>query len=674
MLKKLRHILSVTLVLLVLVGQSFSASGVSAAQNNGFVRRNGNSLKLDGKQFRFAGSNNYYLMYKSQFMVNDVFAAAAGNNFRVMRVWGSLDIGDPNNPSTSLRGPADGVYFQYWDSSAGAPAYNDGATGLEHLDYVIYKAGQTGLKLVIPFVNNWNDFGGMDQYVRWRDISTPDGQTWYHDSFYTDPVIKQWYKDWIAHLLNRVNTYNGIAYKDDPTIMTWELGNEPRCLSAGAYGRSSMCTTQTLIAWADEMSTYIKSIDKNHLVSVGDEGFYCLPNPTHWTESCSEGVDTIAFTQLANIDVMSVHLYPDYWGTDAAWGTDWIKRHINDAKANGKAVMLGEFGILDKSIRNKVYKEWTDAVFKSGGQSGGDGALYWILSGKQDSGSLYPDYDGFTVYAGTPVFITLGNFAQMMAANRGMTFAPVADDDVAVTEFNTAVTLNPPANDITYGGATLKVDSVDLDPSTPGQQTAISVNGGAFEASSDGTVAFTPTDSFVGKAAASYVIKDSSARISNVAALIVTVKPNPAAAILLASYETGTDGATPIGGSGTLPQSSAFATQGTSSLELNVTGEGWFRVADLTASPVDVSQKTAIKLDLQTLANQTYRKLSIQVGDGFTWCEQNGGDGNTPQNTVATITIDLTNLTCSGADLTKLQYVNIYIQTGTFRIDNVRAE
>ena len=674
MLKKLRHILSVTLVLLVLVGQSFSASGVSAAQNNGFVRRNGNSLKLDGKQFRFAGSNNYYLMYKSQFMVNDVFAAAAGNNFRVMRVWGSLDIGDPNNPSTSLRGPADGVYFQYWDSSAGAPAYNDGATGLEHLDYVIYKAGQTGLKLVIPFVNNWNDFGGMDQYVRWRDISTPDGQTWYHDSFYTDPVIKQWYKDWIAHLLNRVNTYNGIAYKDDPTIMTWELGNEPRCLSAGAYGRSSMCTTQTLIAWADEMSTYIKSIDKNHLVSVGDEGFYCLPNPTHWTESCSEGVDTIAFTQLANIDVMSVHLYPDYWGTDAAWGTDWIKRHINDAKANGKAVMLGEFGILDKSIRNKVYKEWTDAVFKSGGQSGGDGALYWILSGKQDSGSLYPDYDGFTVYAGTPVFITLGNFAQMMAANRGMTFAPVADDDVAVTEFNTAVTLNPPANDITYGGATLKVDSVDLDPSTPGQQTAISVNGGAFEASSDGTVAFTPTDSFVGKAAASYVIKDSSARISNVAALIVTVKPNPAAAILLASYETGTDGATPISGSGTLTQSSAFATQGTSSLELNVTGEGWFRVADLTASPVDVSQKTAIKLDLQTLANQTYRKLSIQVGDGFTWCEQNGGDGNTPQNTVATITIDLTNLTCSGADLTKLQYVNIYIQTGTFRIDNVRAE
>lgn len=674
MFKKLTHILGVMIVLSALVGQSFPASAASLAKHSGFVQRSGNTLKLDGRQFRFAGSNNYYLMYKSQFMVDDVFDAAASKDFRVMRVWGSLDIGDPNDPSTSLRGPADGVYFHYWDSSVGAPAFNDGATGLEHLDYVIYKAGQAGVKLVIPFVNNWNDFGGMDQYVRWRDISTPADQTWYHDSFYTDPVIKQWYKDWIAHLLNRVNTYNGIAYKDDPTIMTWELGNEPRCLSAGAYPRSANCTTQTLIAWADEMSTFIKSIDRNHLVSVGDEGFYCLPNGTHWTENCGEGVDTVAFTRLKNIDVMSFHLYPEFWGTDAAWGTDWIKRHIRDGKAVGKPVMLGEFGLKDKSARNPVYKEWTDAFFKSGGQSGGDGALYWILSGKQDNGSLYPDYDGFTVYAGTPVFLTIGHFADMMNANRRMTFPPVADDDSAVTAFNTAVTLNPPANDITYGGATLKMNSLDLDPSTAGKQTTLSVTGGTFVSSPDGTVAFTPADGFVGKATASYVIKDSSARPSNVAALTVTVLPDPNAAILLASYETGTDGATPIGGSGTLTQSSAFATNGTSSLEVTVTGEGWFRVADLSASPVDVSGKVAIRLDLQTLASQTYRKLSIQTGDGWTWCEQNGGDGNTPQNTVETISLDLTNMTCAGADLTKLQVVNIYLQPGTYRIDFVRAE
>jgi mannan endo-1,4-beta-mannosidase len=641
-----------------------------SSQGNLFVQRNGNVLKLNGQQFRFAGSNNYYPMYKSQFMVDDVFNAAAGNGFRVMRVWGSLDIGNQDG-SNSIRGKADGVYFQYWGGSA--PAYNDGADGLQHLDYVIYRAGKLGLKLVIPFVNNWNDFGGMDQYVRWRDSSTPDDQVWYHDSFYTDPVIRQWYKNWIAHLLNRVNTYNGVAYKNDPTIMTWELGNEPRCLSAGAYPRSNACTTQTLTAWANEMSTYIKSVDHNHLVSVGDEGFYCLPNPTHWTDSCSEGVDTIALTRLANIDVMSLHLYPDYWGRDASWGTDWIKRHIRDAKANGKAVMLGEWGWLDKSTRNKVYKAWTDALFKSGGQSGADGGLYWLLSARQDNGTLYPDYDGFTVYAGTPVSSMLGHFAQMMAANRGMTFPPVADDDTAVVEFNTGTTLNPPANDVTYGGATLKVSSIDLDPSAAGQQTTKSVAGGTFEAHTDGRVAFTPTQGVSGLAQITYTIKDSSARTSNAATLAVTVKPDPTATILLASFETGTEGAGPAGGTGTVSQSPAFSTNGTFSLEINVTSEGWFRVAAL-APPVDVSQKTAVKLDLQTLGNQTYRKLSIQVGDNFTWCEQNGGDGNTPANTVATISLDLTNMACSGADLTKLQIINIYLQPGTFRIDSVRAE
>ena len=164
-------------------------------------------------------------MYKSRFMVDDVLETAAAQGFDVMRVWGSLDVGDPNDNSTSIAGgPKEGVYLHYWDRAAQAPAFNDGPNGLERLDYMIAKAGELGLKLVIPFVNNWNDFGGMDQYVRWRDLSTPAGQTWYHDSFYTDPVIKGWYKDWISHLLNRTNTITGVNYKDDPTIMTWELG------------------------------------------------------------------------------------------------------------------------------------------------------------------------------------------------------------------------------------------------------------------------------------------------------------------------------------------------------------------------------------------------------------------------------------------------------------------
>src|SRR5690606_1196321 len=122
------------------------------------------------------------------------------NGFNVIRMWGFIDIGNQDG-SDSVHGKADGeVYFQYWDGAG--PAYNDGEDGLINLDYAVYKAGQLGIKLIIPFTNNWSDFGGMDQYVRWAGGA-------YHDDFYTDPRIRQWYKDWIKHLLTRVNTYTG---------------------------------------------------------------------------------------------------------------------------------------------------------------------------------------------------------------------------------------------------------------------------------------------------------------------------------------------------------------------------------------------------------------------------------------------------------------------------------
>ncbi len=158
-------------------------------------------------------------------MVDNVLTTAAAQNLNTMRTWGFIDVGNQDGPN-SVDGPHNGVYFHYWDGSA--PAFNDVDTGLKHLDYVIYKASQLNIKLVIPFVNNYDQFGGMDQYVRWKG-----GQ--YHDQFYSDPTIRQWYKDWITHLLNHTNAYSGIQYKDDPTILSWELANEERCAGYGVY-------------------------------------------------------------------------------------------------------------------------------------------------------------------------------------------------------------------------------------------------------------------------------------------------------------------------------------------------------------------------------------------------------------------------------------------------------
>jgi mannan endo-1,4-beta-mannosidase len=148
------------------VASTSASTSVSAAEaaaaGSGFVTRAGANLRLDGKTFRFAGSNNYYLMYKSRLAVDDVFADARAAGFNVIRTWGFLDIGNQDG-SNSVRGIQEGIYFQYWDPAQGRPVYNDGPTGLEKLDYVLHSARQHGIKLVIPLTNNWNDFGGIDQ-------------------------------------------------------------------------------------------------------------------------------------------------------------------------------------------------------------------------------------------------------------------------------------------------------------------------------------------------------------------------------------------------------------------------------------------------------------------------------------------------------------------------------
>jgi len=97
----------------------------AAGSSNGFVTRIGSDLKLNGKLFKFYGSNNYYLPYKSRLMVDDVFADAQAAGFTVLRTWGWLDQ------------PTEGVYFQSFDAAAGHPVYNDGPDGLERMDYIL---------------------------------------------------------------------------------------------------------------------------------------------------------------------------------------------------------------------------------------------------------------------------------------------------------------------------------------------------------------------------------------------------------------------------------------------------------------------------------------------------------------------------------------------------------
>jgi mannan endo-1,4-beta-mannosidase len=619
-------------VLAVLIAASLAplAAAPAAASGRAFVTRVGGQLVADGQPFRFAGTNNYYLHYQSATARNNVIDKAAASGFDVLRTWGWFDTGtaDGSNPTA---GSQNGVYLQYWDGT-GHPKYNDGPDGIQRLDAVIARAQQDHLRLVIPFTNNWADFGGMDKYVEWADGS-------HHDDFYTSPTIRGWYQDWIAHVLNRTNSITGVKYKDDPTIMTWELGNEPRCVGSGKYPKSASCSTDTLVDWAGAVSTFIKSIDRHHLVSVGDEGFFAdQPGGDDWTRNGVDGVDTVRLAALPNIDVMSYHLYPDGWGKTPAWGTQWILDHAAAARRLHKPVMLGEYGLKDKSTRNPWYQRWTDAVYASGPT----GALYWILSDRLDDGSLYGDFDGFTVYCPSPVCSTLADFGQRMRG-RSLTFPPVADDDSATVEFGQTASVPVTANDVFWLPA-LRIDprSVRLSGASAGFTVA------------DGIVRFAPPDGFHGRATASYTVVDNLHRASNPAVVTVTVKPQPGAALELFDFEDGVQGWGPDDfnpTAGTVATTTAFHADGVQGLQLTGTDGGWFGVS--LPEPLDLS--TRAELSFASPSSNGSFAVSFQTGPGYVWCQ---GDA---RPTGGSFVLDLTALAPGCPTINDVRRMNLYI-------------
>jgi mannan endo-1,4-beta-mannosidase len=381
-------------------------------------------FELDGKPFCFAGANNYYAIYKPRPVVDDLFAAARALDLRVLRVWGMLDRGslDGSVPNADPGGgDKEGVYFQYWDPAQKAPAYNDGANGLERLDYVLVKANELGIKLIVVLVNNWRPFGGIDQYLMWYGRDR-------HDEFFTAPALKQAYKAWVEHVITRKNHLNGQVYRDDPSVFAWELANEPRTKGGGSFDRESGAESVAITAWADEMSSFIKTLDPNHLVAVGDEGFVSGDEPAAYR--AKDGVDHRALTALAGVDFGTFHLYPEDWGASIESGDAWIDAQLAVARELDKPALLEEYGLkVERSSdttgevtrgadeRERAYRRWNALLLRGGA----NGALAWMLAGRDEASAgepapRYPDYDHYTFYRDDVTGRLLADVAQRFAA------------------------------------------------------------------------------------------------------------------------------------------------------------------------------------------------------------------------------------------------------------------
>ena len=205
------------------------------------------------------------------------------------------------------------------------------------IDQMLALANEYGIRLIIPFIDNWEHHGGIKQFAQ-----IFGGET--EADFYANESVTAAFKQYIFQILNHVNSITGVAYKDDMAILAWETGNELNAPSG----------------WTAEIAAYIKSIDANHLVLDG-----------------KYGVSDDALTD-ANIDIVSNHYYNPATPTDIA---ERVQRDIWKTRGR-KAFVVGEYGTqYAQSVMDTVANEQIA------------GSLIWCLYGHSVDGGYCGDTD-----------------------------------------------------------------------------------------------------------------------------------------------------------------------------------------------------------------------------------------------------------------------------------------
>ncbi|PNP39198.1 hypothetical protein TGAMA5MH_08875 [Trichoderma gamsii] len=319
-----------------------------------FVTISGSHFDIDGEVGYFAGTNCYWCPFTyNTAEVDTTLSDIASSGLKVVRVLGFSDW--------NTLPPTGEIWFQLLNATGSI--INTGADGLQNLDYVVASAEQHGLKLIIPLVNNWDDFGGINAYV---NAFGGNATSWF-----TNAAAQSQYRTYIQAVVSR--------YINSTAIFAWELANEPRC--AG-------CDTSVIADWATGVSQYIKSLDPNHLVTLGDEGLGLSTGDGSYPYTYASGTDFALNIQIKSLDFGTFHLYPDGWGETYPWGSSWVQTHAQACVEAGKVCIMEEYGAVVDRCTNMI--PWQNTSMTSPGM-GGD--LFWqwgetFVSGYGDSYSI----------------------------------------------------------------------------------------------------------------------------------------------------------------------------------------------------------------------------------------------------------------------------------------------
>jgi endo-1,4-beta-mannosidase len=175
---------------------------------------------------------------------------------------------------------------------------------MQALDFIVYCARVHGIRLILALGNFWHAYKSPEEFV---DYAMGSGG---HDilDFYREPAVRQLFRSHISTILTRVNRFTGLEYKDDPTIMGYDVMNEPRCPGAWLLlprillwcnsvvtmhahhdgtgisphatapfmahtvsGCESAELQNLVVGWMDEMTRHAKVIAPRQLMALGTE-------------------------------------------------------------------------------------------------------------------------------------------------------------------------------------------------------------------------------------------------------------------------------------------------------------------------------------------------------------------------------------------------------------------
>ena len=222
--------------------------------------------------------------------------------------------------------------------------YND--TILAGLDYLLQEMGKRKMVAVLYLNNSWEWSGGYGFYLEHAGLGRqprPDsvGYPAFMQAmaqYATNERAHQLFYQYVRDIISRTNRYTGVRYADDPAIMSWQIGNEPRAFSTDAL--------PAFEKWLAEASALIRSLDPNHLISVGSEGAWgCENDLSSWSRICAD----------PNIDYCNVHLWPYNWG----WAKpDSLVEHLPRACENTKAYIDRHLAVCDSLHKPLVMEEF----------------------------------------------------------------------------------------------------------------------------------------------------------------------------------------------------------------------------------------------------------------------------------------------------------------------------